>query len=168
MASMWLKRVSVLVTFRAAQISRGCLHTRPEAPGGRSFLSAFIFSSSLFGLEFRGQRERTSIRPSITCPPPLTVSVAASLQLISGPQAVVTTHHIMTATTHWPPLLGPARSPPLHLGLQLAPVRCHYPEMKGQQLFPVWPLDAQSPPSPLSILLSPTPPSPPVKASHFP
>lgn len=79
--------VSFLMTFAAAHI---------RGPRGALFLSAFIFSCSLCALEFRGLRERTSVHPSITLPPLPPAPVAASLQLISGLQAVVTTHHIMT------------------------------------------------------------------------
>lgn len=63
--------VSVPVTFAAARI-RGAACTLAGGPRGALFLSAFIFSFSLFAQEFRGLRERTSVRPSIhhTSPTP--------------------------------------------------------------------------------------------------
>lgn len=84
----------------------------------------------LLALECGGLRGPQSITAltSPVCPllPSRPPSPApASLQLISAPQAVVTTHHIMTKsreaeTVAPPPPPGPTRSPPSHLGLKLA------------------------------------------------
>lgn len=100
----------------------GHLHALGEAQGA---LGSFF----LLALEFGGLRGPRSI--TAVCHPhrsPLFPSRApASLQLISAPQTVVTTHHIMTQSRETEalpspptPPSGPARSPPSHLGLKLA------------------------------------------------
>lgn len=117
----------------------GHLHALGEAQGA---LGSFF----LLALEFGGLRGPRSI--TALCHPhnsPLFPSRApASLQLISAPQTVVTTHHIMTQSKrgrlcpplrHPPP--GPCEVATFTFRAQIGPARCHQAEMQGQQLFPV-------------------------------